>query len=136
MIRDYSSEDYEQLKAIYESQGFDYSFPQDLDNPLFLVKKVREVNGQVVGAMFLRITAEAFLLVQGSPVTKGRSIEELQPEVDREAFEKGLADYVCVLPPEIAKSFIPVMERLGWAKTRPWTMMQRDLDAICCRASQ
>ena len=125
MIRDYRPEDYEALKAIHEKQGFDYSFPSDLDSPLFLIKKVREVDGQPVAAMFLRISAETFLLVQGSPVVKGRSIEELQPEVIRAAWEKGIDDVCCVIPPEISLQFAPVLERLGWSRNRDWPMFQR-----------
>jgi hypothetical protein len=127
MIRDYQPEDAQAIKDIYQSQGFDYALP-DLSSPLLLVKKVREVDGRVVGAMFLRITAETFLLVDGSPVTKGRSIEELQPEVIRAAWEKGLSDVVCVVPPEIENDFSPVLTRMGWAKERPWPLYSRSVE--------
>lgn len=131
MIRDFRPEDEESLKDIYKQQGFDYTFPQNLSSsPLFLVRKVREVEGRVVAACFLRVTAETFLLVQGSPVEKGRAIEELQPEVLREAWEKGLDEIVCVIPPEIAKDFHPALEHLGWERTRDWPMYQRSTDAI------
>lgn len=114
----------DRIISIYKQQGFDYNIP-DLSSPLFLVKKVREVNGRVVAAMCLRITAETFLFVEGSPVAKGRSIEELQPAVDREAYDKGLADYICVIPPEISASFTPVLERMGWSRDRDWPMFSR-----------
>jgi hypothetical protein len=77
--------------------------------------------------MFLRITAETFLVTAGSPVEKGRAILELQPEVLREAYEKGLSEVVCVVPPEISESFAPVLERMGWSKTRDWPMYQKEL---------
>ena len=127
MIRDYRPEDLPAIKEIHKTQGFDYSLG-DLDNPLFLVKKIREVNGRVVSAMFLRISAETFLVTAGSPVEKGRAIEELQPEVLREAYEKGLPDIFCVIPPEIEYSFSPVMERMGWSRDRDWPMFSRSLD--------
>lgn len=134
MIRDFQSEDAETLKNIHNSQGFTYTLP-DLHSPLVLVKKVRVEGGRVVAAMFLRVTAEAFLLVEGSPVAKARSIEELQPEVNREAYEKGLADYVCVIPPEISDSFAPVLERMGWTRDRDWPMWSRSTDAKCGESS-
>ena len=115
MIRDFQSADGPQVKSLHKSQGFDYALG-DLDNPLFLVRKVREVNGRVVGAMFLKLTVETYLLVEGSPETKARSILELQPEVLHEAYEKGLSDVFFVVPPEIASEFGPVVERLGWSK--------------------
>jgi hypothetical protein len=126
MIRDFLPEDSPALKELHKAQGFDYALP-DLSNPLFLVRKVREVDGRVVGAMFLRITAETFLVTAGSPVEKGRAILELQPEVLREAYEKGLSEVVCVVPPEISESFAPVLERMGWSKTRDWPMYQKEL---------
>ena len=127
MIRDYVPEDFEQVKLLHKSQGFDYACP-NLDNPLFLVKKVRVEDGRVVAAMFTRLTCETYLLVDGSPETKARSILELQPEVLHEAYEKGLSDVFCVVPPEIASDFGPIVERLGWAKDREWPMYSRDLN--------
>jgi hypothetical protein len=126
MIRDFHPDDTPALKELHKAQGFDYSLG-DLSDPLFLVRKVREVDGRVVGAMFLRITAETFLVTAGSPVEKGRAILELQPEVLREAYEKGLSEVVCVVPPEISESFAPVLERMGWSKTRDWPMYQKEL---------
>jgi hypothetical protein len=127
MIRDFHPEDVAAIKAIHKAQGFNYAVP-DLSNPLFLVKKVREVNGRVVAAMFLRLTAETFLVTTGSPVVIGRSWKELQAEVIREAYEKGLSEIICVVPPEISESFAPPMKRLGWEKTREWPMWQRGLE--------
>jgi hypothetical protein len=127
MIRDYEPKDFEAVKSIYKAQGFDYSIP-DLTSPLVLVKKVREVDGRVVAAMFLRLTAEAFLVCSGSPVEKGRAIEQLQPEVIGEAWVKGLSDVVCVIPPEISESFAPVLERMGWAHDRDWPMYSRSTE--------
>jgi hypothetical protein len=128
MIRDLRPEDIEIVKDIQKSQGFAYSIP-DLTSPLILVNKVREVDGRVVAAMFLRLTAETFLVTTGSPVEKGRAVEELQPEVLREAYEKGLADIVCVIPPEISESFAPVLERMGWEHDRDWPMWSRGVNA-------
>ena len=128
-IRDFQDSDLDAIKGIHKSQGFDYAVP-DLTSPLFLVKKVREVNGRVVGAMVLRITAETFLFIEGSPETKARSILELQPEVIQEAYVKGLSDIICVLPPAIASEFGPVMEdsRLGWSRDREWPMYSRSIE--------
>lgn len=128
MIRDFQPEDEESLKKIHKDQGFDYNIPE-LSSPLTLVKKVRVEGGQVVAAMFLRLTAETYLLCEGSPVVKARSIEELQPEVTRAAYEKGLDDIVCVIPPEISESFAPVLERMGWSRDRDWPMWSRSTDA-------
>ena len=126
MVRNYRPNDLPQIKDIHSAQGFEYTIP-DFDNPLFLVKKVREVDGRVVGGMFLRLTAETFLVTTGSPEVISRSILELQPDVLREEYEKGLSDIICVVPPEIASEFGPVMQRLGWSRDRDWPMFSRNL---------
>lgn len=126
MIRDYRPEDFEAVKAIHERQGFEYVLP-DLNSPLFLVKKVREVNGRVVSAMFLRLTAETFLLTAGSLIENGRAVEELQPAVLYEAWRKGLNDVVCVVPVQIAEGFDTVLRRMGWHRDRDWPMYSREL---------
>lgn len=124
MIRDFQSDDLPEIEKIHYAQGFGYNLP-NLNNPLFLVRKVREVDGRVVAAMVLRITAETYLLCEGSSEAKARSILELQPEVLREAYDKGLSDVICVVPPEISESFSPVLEKMGWAKDRDWPMFSR-----------
>jgi hypothetical protein len=134
MIRDYEPRDLPAIESLHAEQGFCYHVP-DFGNPLFMVKKVREVSGRVVGAMFLRLTAETFLVTAGSPVEKGRSVIELQPEVLREAYEKGLADVVCVIPPEILESFAPVLERMGWQRDRDWPMFSRGVELEECGQS-
>lgn len=128
MIRDYDQKDFPALKSIYTAQGFDYPMP-NISEPLFMVRKVREVNGRVVGGLFLRLTAETFLLVEGSPMVKARSIRELQPSVVAEAYQKGLSEMICVVPPEISKEFTLPLTKMGWELTREWPMWQRILHA-------
>src|SRR5260370_23089307 len=73
LVREYRESDLAQLRAIHAAQGFDYSLP-DLSNPLFVTKLVLEkgdVSEQhnaahddaIIGAAFLRLTAEAYLLL-------------------------------------------------------------------------
>src|SRR6266404_4466412 len=74
-IRAYEESDLEALRAIHARQGFGYAFP-DLGNPLFLTKLVlgREEGGKgIAGAALLRLTAEAYLLLDpeaGTPREK------------------------------------------------------------------
>src|SRR5580692_10248883 len=74
-IRAYEESDLEALRAIHARQGFGDAFP-DLGNPLFLTKLVlgREEGGKgIAGAALLRLTAEAYLLLDpeaGSPREK------------------------------------------------------------------
>lgn len=128
MIRDYRPEDRDALVTIHAEMGLDYQFP-DLNSPLFLVKKVREVDGRVTDAMLLRISAETYLLTAGGPKEKMAAMEELQPAVLREAWIKGLDDVYAVIPPGIIERFRKRLKQLGWAKDRPWEMWSRGTNA-------
>ena len=75
-IREYNEGDLEELQTIHAAQGFPYEFP-DLRNPLFLTKLVLsgdesgvEKGKGIAGAALLRLTAEAYLLLdpqRGTP---------------------------------------------------------------------
>src|SRR5256885_15102970 len=91
-IREYHESDLAALRAIHAAQGFDYALP-NLSNPLFLTKLVltdtahaagnspvshtpapssehAPHNEKILGAAFLPLTAEAYLLLDpasGSP---------------------------------------------------------------------
>lgn len=124
MIRDCRPEDYAVLQRIHAEQGIDYAFP-DLDLPLFFVKKVREVEGQVHAALVLRLCAETSLLLdRGSgPQEKMAAMRELQQAVLSEAWSRGL-DEIHAAIPEIG--FDKRLSQLGWEKDRPgWNLWSR-----------
>ena len=62
LIREYQESDLAPLRAIHAAQGFDYALP-DLSNPLFVTKKILADDGAILGAALLRLTAEAYLLL-------------------------------------------------------------------------
>jgi hypothetical protein len=138
MVRDYHESDLPAIKKLHEEQGLDYNL-YDLDSPLCLVKKVRVEGGQVVGCMFLRLTAETVLIVSGSPEAKMAAMCELQPEVLDEAYRKGLEEVHCTVPPSILSRFVKRLKQLGWLEDRPgWTLFSRstkDEDAIGTKSS-
>ena len=124
VIRDYRPEDEAVLRRIYAEQGIDYAFPE-LGSPLFFVKKVIEVEGQVVGALVLRLCAETMLLLeeQQGPQQKMAAMQELQAAVLNEAYARGL-DEVHAAIPEIG--FDKRLRQLGWEKDRPgWNLWSR-----------
>src|SRR5271169_4261453 len=125
-IRTYEERDLEALQAIHARQGFGYVFP-DLSNPLFLTKLVlgREEEGKgIAGAALLRLTAEAYLLLDpqaGSPRDRWQSLLSLHEATRREALARGLEDVHAWLPPEIAEKFGQRITRLGWIRDDQWT---------------
>jgi hypothetical protein len=144
-IRAYEKRDLDALRRIHAAQGFSYPFP-DLKNPLFLTKLVstscRDGAQQccapkggdcdascaspsgVVGAAFLRLTAEAFLLLDpnvGSPRERWEWLLHLHAATEREAGRQGLEDVHAWLPPQISGKFGKRLAQLGWIRDDTWT---------------
>jgi hypothetical protein len=153
LVRAYEERDLEELRRIHGAQGFGYAFP-DLGNPLFLTKLVlvedeprREVaaeeqtcrdgvqpcctpTGRIVGAALLRLTAEAYLLLDpeaGTPRRRWEWLLGLHGAMEREAARRGLEDVHAWLPPEIAAKFGKRLTKLGWVRDDAWTPYCRRL---------
>jgi hypothetical protein len=79
---------------------------------------------QVLGSVFLRLTAEAYLLLDpraGTPRDRWQWLLALQAAAERDAWQRGLEDVHAWLPPSIAKKFGKRIERLGWVRDDAWT---------------
>lgn len=126
LIRAYHETDLPALQTIHQRQGFTYSF-HDLSNPLFLTKLVlgREEAGKgIAGAALLRLTAEAYLLLDpeaGSPRQRWQWLLGLHEAARRDALARGLEDVHAWLPPEIAARFGKHLTKLGWLRDDTWT---------------
>ena len=142
-IREYQERDLAALRAIHAAQGFEYALP-DLSNPLFVTKLVlaaeetaeqkensqrdagatTEPNTSIVGAALLRLTAEAYLLLDpraGTPRERWQWLLALHAATERDAWHRGLEDVQAWLPPPIVKKFGKRIERLGWIRDDAWT---------------
>jgi len=124
-IRHYTDNDLAALRAIHATQGFDYPLP-DLNNPLFVTKIVLEdeATKKIAAAAFLRLTAEAYLLLDpqhATPRDRWRSLLQLHTAAEREAWQRGLEDVHAWLPPPIAQKFGKRLSRLGWLRDDVWT---------------
>jgi len=133
LVREYKPEDLDQLKGIHAVQNFPYAFP-DLQNPLFLTKIVltdgEGSDEKIRGAAFLRLTAEAYLLLDpqsGTPQQRWQSLLTLHEAARRNAWQRGLEDVHAWLPPAIAKKFGRRIEQLGWQRDDAWTPYCRRL---------
>ena len=150
LVRPYRESDLESLRKIHASQNFPYAFP-DLSNPLFLTKIVltdgastnhsspnaagranndatesesSPASENILGAAILRLTAEAYLLLdpqQGSPRQRWRALLALHAATQQEAQRRGLEDVHAWLPPRIARTFGRRLERLSWHRDDDWT---------------
>jgi len=123
-IRNYTDGDLAELKRLHTQQGFEYDFP-DLSDPTFAVGRVAEEDGRPRMAAFLKIHAEAFLLVDqnfGTPRDRWKMLLELHEAVRSDAKELGLQGVTCWIPPELTKktsmgqdsAFVRRLRKLGW----------------------
>jgi hypothetical protein len=146
-VREYRESDLAQLRAIHAAQGFDYALP-DLGNPLFVTKLVlakgNDLSGQpdaaphgaIVGAALLRLTAEAYLLLDpraGTPRQRWQCLLALHAAAERDAWQRGLEDVHAWLPPPIAKKFGKRLARLGWLRDDTWAPYCRRLGTQCTK---
>ena len=128
LVREYRQSDLHALRAIHSAQGFDYTLP-DLDNALFVSKLVlsdgpESNEGKIVGAALLRLTAEAYLLLDpraGTPPDRWQWLLTLHAAAERNAWQRGLEDVHAWLPPPIAQKFGKRIARLGWQRDDTWT---------------
>jgi len=146
-IREYTAKDLDALRHIHATQGFDYALP-DLSNPLFVTKLVLARDSerattdagsasgisqeQILGSVLLRLTAEAYLLLDpkaGTPCDRWQWLLALQAATERDAWQRGLEDVHAWLPPAIAKKFGKRIERLGWLRDDAWTAYCKKLKA-------
>ncbi|MGC1418032.1 MAG: hypothetical protein WA817_22280 [Candidatus Acidiferrum sp.] len=139
LIREYRESDLAALRAIHAAQGFDYPLP-DLSNPLFVTKLVlsepasegsdakRDLQSRrdekIIGAALLRLTAEAYLLLDpkaGTPSERWQWLLGLHAATERDAWRRGLEDVHAWLPPPIARKFGKRIAQLGWRRDDTWT---------------
>jgi len=152
-IRAYTVGDLEALRAIHASQGFEYPLP-DLNNPLFVTKlilsdtnqtetseknsgaKTKPPQEKIIGAALLRLTAEAYLLLDpkaGTPRERWQWLLQLHAATERDAWQRGLEDVHAWLPPPIARKFGKRITQLGWSRDDAWTPYCKRL---ACSAGQ
>jgi hypothetical protein len=114
IVRDYEDNDFESLKKIHIESGMDYEFP-NLNDPLFFVKKVvLDDEGKVIGCCVLRLEAETYLMTSGTPKMKIKEIDALTPEVENEAWMKGLSNLKATMPNWMSDKFSKKLNKLGW----------------------
>jgi hypothetical protein len=135
-VREYTEGDLEALRAIHSAQGFAYPLP-DLNNPLFVTKLIlseaeegtetaeaESPQEKIIGAALLRLTAEAYLLLDphaGTPRERWQWLLQLHAATERDAWQRGLEDVHAWLPPPIARKFGKRIAHLGWNRDDAWT---------------
>ncbi len=98
------------------------------------LSETEKINGsnKIVGAALLRLTAEAYLLLDpraGTPRERWNWLLALHAAAERDAWQRGLEDVHAWLPPGLEKKFGRRLERLGWVRDAAWTPYCKKLEA-------
>lgn len=128
ITRDLEFQDEPQLREIHAASGLDYEFP-NLGSPLYVVKKVVEVDGRVVVAAAARLTVEVSVLCDSewlTPAFRLKAFEVLHEEMRRELKNKGLEDCHAWLPPQMKNFARRLCKYFGWGKSN-WESYERAL---------
>jgi len=106
--------------AALKSDVTQNAIPSASENSAF----VGEGNSRMLGVALLRLTAEAYLLLDpraGTPRERWQWLLALHEAARRDAWQRGLEDAHAWLPPPIAQKFGRRLERLGWRRDDAWT---------------
>ena len=122
MIRPYDARDFEAIRKLHAKSGLPAACLPDARNPNFIVSLVSAKGKDIMQAGFVKLTGEAFVLVDhetGTPQERWADTSELIAHGLASAAAYGIDDISAWLPPELEKSFGPRLESLGWIKS-PW----------------
>lgn len=121
VIRDYRPSDLAAIKAIHEASGIDYKLP-NVSSPIFLVKKVIEVDGVIRAAGAAYIQVELYLWLDksdwGDPEQKLAAIQTLDQEIIEQCWLQGVECAVLWLPPGMGRFGERLTKQLGFHKDR------------------
>lgn len=128
MIRNLRQEDVVCIRGLWESAALPANCLPDTEDPIFIIKKcVEEPSGKVAMAACIKLTSEAYLLVDhecGDAPWRWETLRELTEAVIQEAKEVGIQDLTCWIPPHLEKRFGRRLTELGFVKS-PWQSYSR-----------
>jgi hypothetical protein len=131
MIREYNKLDERTLRDIHLRSGLPPNCWPNLDNPLYIVRLVDVEGNRVVQGGFIKLTGEAYILLDhdyDTPERRWQILQSLtvkslfeagQPKFGSLALSNGLEDVSAWLPPSLVKSFWPRLKTLGFEPS-PW----------------
>lgn len=125
VMRPMAPKDFPRLCELKEQAGLDYEMPDWNDTLAGTQIVLTDAEGEIHAAAALRLTAEAFLFLDGEwgkPTDRWLNVLALHEAIRKEAKSLGLKNVHAFLPPEVAKSFGRRLRTLGWIREpfEPW----------------
>jgi hypothetical protein len=121
MIRTFQEGDLARTREIHVENGLPENCFPDIDDPLFIVKLAVEHDGKPVMVAALKGISELFLIVDhnaGTPAERWEWLQQLNEAMKARAWELGLDQLSCWIPPEIADSFEKRLIELGFTESK------------------
>lgn len=121
-IRNYTPKDLAEIERLHQKSGLPQECLPNLENPLFFLRKVVDDSGTLALLGCLKLTAEAFVLVDHgheTPEWRWLALQKLTGAVLSEAAKKGVDQVSCWLPPQLEEPFSKRLETLGFLQS-PW----------------
>lgn len=140
IIREYEGPDLGPLMRIHTANGLpDNCFPEILItdkktqrlvlNPLFVVREVGVEGEERAIAGFVKLTGEAFVIVNhevGTPEQRWEWLQAITDRVEKLAWARGLDELTCWIPPDLVDSFEKRLKDLGFDRS-PWVSFTKKL---------
>lgn len=121
-IRAYQEGDLDRIRELHAKSGLPPECFPDLTNPLYFVKVIAETRNRITQAGFIKLTGEAYVLLDHEASTAQQRYATLNSLVAHglgQAAAAGLNDVSCWVPPTLERSFGKRLEAVGFIKS-PW----------------
>jgi hypothetical protein len=137
MFRNFELGDLAKVAALQEANGLPPGCAPDLmledpdgkpePNPLFIVKRVCEFEGQIAMLCFVKLRTELYLYVDhnvGTPEQRWEWLQAFTEDIKQQAWKLGLDQLTAFVPPDVDESFAKRMVELGFERTKwiPYSM--------------
>ena len=115
--------DLEAIERMHRESAFDYKLPSFRNNPLFPIQRSIRDKGNFVAAVLVKVEAETYLFLDHrvrNPKFRYQALKTLHEDLISEARNMGFDCLHAYLPPQVARSFGPRLEKVGWRLDRDW----------------
>lgn len=135
MIREFEPKDLPKVMDLLKANDLPVECMPDIliedePNPLFVVKRVLEHEGQTAMMCFLKIRSELYFFLDhkvGTPEQRWEWLKEFTEDMKHEAWKKGLDQLTAFVPPDIDESFSKRLEELGFIRSK-WVPYSLNLE--------
>jgi hypothetical protein len=140
IIREYEGSDLGALMRVHEANGLPANcFPELVIadrkthrlvlNPLFIVREVGMEGDEPAVAGFVKLTGEAFIILNhavGDPEKRWEWLQQITDHCERLAWARGLDELTAWIPPDLVDSFEKRLKDLGFERS-PWVSFTKKL---------